>query len=624
MCGIAGIILANSNKDQLKPIHKMCKSLHLRGPDGNGVYYGNRFALCHTRLAIQDISELAAQPMIDPQTGVVISFNGEIYNYKEMRDELVNIGISFSSSGDTEVLLAGYLAWGLDVLKRSVGMWSIVIWDPRKQEIILSRDRFGIKPLYISKDKNNNIVFGSTINSILASEMIDEDINNKAVKDYLLNGIVDHDHSTFYKNIFKFPEASIGIISLNSKVLKIKLKRFWKIEDFVSDNRKIKFRDEVSFFHNNLMNSLELHTRSDVEISSCLSGGMDSSSLVAGISLQSDKNKIKTFSAIFPDKPYDENRYSAALAKKYNLPRYTVSPNASDFIRDIDHVIKAQEEPFVSTGVYVQWKIFEQIKSKGIKVAIDGQGADEYLAGYLSFLIPFMLHCLKNLKIFPFIKSLKILVKHKIYLKILGGIKPTLFRLFNIRGIPLNSKFEGFINKDALDAEHLDDLLFADIKHDKVTGFKSILVRYLTKSSLPSLLRYEDRNSMYFSIESRVPFLDHRLVEQALQTNVFFLMDGQYTKKLLRESFAQYVPDIISKRTDKIGFGNPENEWVTSLIDSGKFEDLFADSSSSKYFNLERIKNLIRSPKTASDYNFLWRVYCFLAWNKIRTQDILQ
>lgn len=619
MCGITGLLTpVQSGLNCRSVIEKMTESLFRRGPDGSGVWVREGIALGHTRLAIIDTSTAAGQPMTDQSGRFVITFNGEIYNYIEIRKELESLGYVFRSQSDTEVLLSAYMEWKSGVFSRLIGMWALAIFDVVEQKLIISRDRFGIKPLFFWTYEDT-FIFASTIGAVIAGVGQRPAVNRQVVKSFLLNQAVDQGPETFYEKVFAFTPACFAEIQIGVGSIRVVQQRYW---DPTRSAAQEQYRvntplDVVAAFREKLVDSVRLHTRSDVEVGSCLSGGLDSSSIVGLLASMSEGRTIhKVFSAVFPGSKYDEAKHSNLVAKNFGLNQFCVEPTTACFLRDIHKVIRAQEQPFGSTGVFVQWKLFEKIQNEGIKVVLDGQGADEYLGGYLSFLVPYAVERILHGDILRASKAVyAYLIGNKFNHYIFQRMPGLFERLFGLQSTAIRSPLARYLSRDLneLVTAQIDDTLSGGTENS--TGLAKVLFRYLTRYSLPALLRYEDMNSMWFSVESRVPFLDHRLVEYALSLPANNLINGGTTKYILREAMRGVVPNQIIDRRDKIGFGNPESEWVSALIRNGFYDELISDPRAADIIDVPQFRKLLKNwEENAVDPNFLWRVFNVLKW----------
>lgn len=619
MCGIAGILQARGAQPLADDVRRMVAAMPRRGPDGHGVWSRDGVALGHARLSIIDVTEAGAQPMVDSATGVAMVFNGEIYNYVELRRDLLALGHAFHSTSDSEVLLRAYLQWGTQAFERCIGMWALAIVDPRQGRLVLSRDRFGIKPLFVHRPSQGGLVFGSTPSVVLASNLPERRWNPAVVEGFLVRKSVDEGVQSFFAGIEHFPPGCTGTLPLDDPLAPLRFERYWNAADLIGrPSAAPSFATAVDQFRALLIDAVRLHTRSDVEVSSCLSGGLDSSALVSALAGMPEGRSIrKVFSAVFPGRAYDEDRYSRAVADQHGLDRITVTPDTGRFLDEIGQVVAAQEEPFGSTGIYVQWKVFQAVHAQGIKVAIDGQGADEYLGGYFSFLVPLALDHLAAGNPAGAWRAWRSYqagnqFNHHVWQNLPALTARLLGRQMRGKRSPFADYLAPGLHSPAGTAAEMPG-----VPAPAGRGLKRTLVRYLTRHSLPALLRYEDRNSMFFSVESRVPFLDHRLVEFALSLPTDYLMDGRETKRILRDGVRDFVPAVVHQRIDKIGFGNPESEWVGALMQGGALADLLADAGARDLVDVDRLRAALQqTPNSGLDTNFLWRVFSLLAWRR--------
>jgi asparagine synthase (glutamine-hydrolysing) len=623
MCGIAGIVSwFGAVAERTVRVERMVESIRARGPDGRGIWHSSRVVLGHVRLSIIDLSDFARQPMVDDSTGMVLVFNGEIYNFIELRKALELKGHVFQSKSDTEVFLRGYVEWGRAVFEKLVGMWAAVLYDPRSEELVISRDRFGIKPLYYCFS-GGELIFASTPRGIISGMPSSPGINLAVARDFLVNRSVDETNQTFFNGIQSFPPASVAIVRLGEKQggTNLPIRRYWDPASYIDHevSGRLSFDSATQKFQEYLFDAVRIHTRSDVEVASCLSGGLDSSTIVSILARVEEGATIKkVFSADFPGFSYDESAYSSLVATKFGLDKISVSPSTENFMMDLDGLFGAQEEPFGSTGVYVQWKVFEAVASHRVKVVLDGQGADEYLGGYFSFLIPYAIEQLLRLHVKEGLNALLAYWRGgspKHYL--LSNSRSLLTRLLGWDASRVPSPLGRYLSRNmmSLPSSKCDTSKVSSIgTGDRVPPSKAMLLRYMQSSSLPALLRYEDRNSMWFSIESRVPFLDHRLVECALSLPIEFLLGYGTTKRVLRAAAVGITPNEVICRKDKIGFGNPEAIWVSSILASGQLNDLLKTTFAKEFFDTGLVFNLIRNGVSRVDPNFIWRIYCLLRW----------
>ena len=394
MCGISGIIRQDNLSVNKTDIEGMNNLIAHRGPDGEGFYFGDNFAFGHRRLAIIDLTENGHQPM-SYKNQYVITFNGEIYNYIEIKKELVELGYTFQSDSDTEVILAAFHKWGHDCVSRFNGMWSFAIYDQITNSIFCSRDRFGVKPFYFSA-VNQQFVFGSEIKQILSLKK-DVKLNHKMALDYLITGLEEHTNTTFFEGIEKLPPSHNLIYNL--KTHEYFINRYYQIA-FHKNVNELNEKGAEEKFMFDFINSIQLRMRSDVKVGTCLSGGLDSSSVAAVAGLQYKESSNQKFIAIHAkstEKSTDESELAKQVADFCQLDLQIVEPSAENFIQSIDEVIYTQEEPFGSPSVFMQYFVLKKARELNCLVMLDGQGGDETLLGYEKY-YPAYLMTLKGLK----------------------------------------------------------------------------------------------------------------------------------------------------------------------------------------------------------------------------------
>ena len=384
MCGIAGIISNNSSLVTTDRIKKMTDALAHRGPDAEGHWVNSTIALGNRRLAIIDLSNAANQPMHYLQRYIIIH-NGEIYNYIELKEELQKKGYSFISRSDTEVVVAAYDQWKEECVDHFDGMFAFAVWDEKEKELFVARDRFGEKPFFYFLD-NEQFIFASEMKALWAAG-IERKVNLKLLFNYLTIGYVDNPNipeETFFENISKLPAASYLKLSPDSyrDNLQLSISNYWDI-DVENENKKISDAEAIEKFGFLFQRSVQRRLRSDVPIGTSLSGGLDSSSIIATLhSLTSQNSPLAAFTSVFPGFEKDESAFSKLVADKFHLQHFTTTPDAVTLYNDLEKLFYYQEEPFSSGSIYTQYKVYELAKQKGIKVLLDGQGADETLAGY--------------------------------------------------------------------------------------------------------------------------------------------------------------------------------------------------------------------------------------------------
>jgi len=552
MCGIAGF---NWNDNEL--ISKMNYSLMHRGPDDEGVYLDERVSLGHRRLSILDLSRQGHQPMFNDDKTMAIIFNGEVYNYNEIRQELIALGYSsFNSTSDTEVLLKAYQEWGEDCLSRFNGMFAFCIYDILGKKLFLARDRLGVKPLYYFYE-NGKFIFASEIKAILCHG-IKRMPNDKLIYDYLMYNIADHTDETFFLSIMKLPKAHYAFFDLETKELT--KKRYWNLLDYAAETAEsdLGYEDAVKRFESLFKDSIQIRLRSDVSMGSCFSGGLDSSSIISEVCRLLPKTEnISTFSAVFPGFERDESYYIDRQIERFGIKNEKIQPTADSLREDIEKYIYHQEEPTRSTSQYAQYCVMKLAHQNGYKVLLDGQGSDEMLAGYHYFFGYYFYELLRGFDLITLTREYMALEKAN---GSIMGFKSTAFLLlpdlikkayFNNRSPFLNP---AFMKKWENESEYLS-------KMNKIGGLKGYIISHVLYK-LEELLKWEDRNSMAFSIETRLPFLDHRLVQFNQSLPASYLIREGKTKAILREAMKGYVDGEVLARTDKIGFETPEDEWL--------------------------------------------------------------
>jgi asparagine synthase (glutamine-hydrolysing) len=585
MCGIAGILSPAGVPTH--SLQEMAHALRHRGPDGQG------FALCsrdgkisaagtlagaasaqgpftagfaHTRLSIIDLSHASDQPMLAPDGRCALAYNGEIYNYLELKHTLIELGHEFHTTGDTEVVLHSYMQWGERCVERFVGMWAFAILDLSRTALLLSRDRFGIKPLYYWY-AGNTFCFASEIKALRAVPRVEPEPDPTTVARYLSSGVVDDTDRTFFAGILQLPAAHNMTISLDG-ALRTRRWRYWEPPPNGCDEP---VDDPIARFRAGLEASILLHLRSDVAVGTCLSGGLDSSSIVSLAAEMRASSRVPTythhgFGYVPHDARYSEQPYMDAVSRKAGAKLTYVRPSFARFKDMIVPVVRHHDEPFGSTSMVAQWFVFEQAREAGIKVMLDGQGADETLGGYPIYLRTLAVQLVRARRLLEFARFS---AAHKREL----GRTPISLRAVASSKAPRRVRALGAATH--LMSPSVDDLA-ADLvrpelktaelspaQSTRASSLNELLARQTMSTSLPALLRVEDRNSMYHSIEARVPFLDHRLVELAFRLPPELKIHGARTKYVLREALAGVLPERVRTRTDKIGFrADPRVTWM--------------------------------------------------------------
>lgn len=561
MCGIAGIITFDRHyQHAITETKAMANKLYHRGPDDGDLWVNARNSVyfSHRRLSIIDLSKSARQPMVTDDGRLVITYNGEIYNYLQIREECIKLGSQFHTASDTEVILEAYRHWGVGSFSLLRGMWAFALYDAKLDVVIFSRDRFAIKPLYYGIYEGR-LYFSSEINALtqINEHFAEHDIATMQL--FLKHASLERGNWTFYKNIKRFPHAHYSIINLDKTVDPLLTsQRYWQPPKPNTHNMSFEqARDELAEL---LRESVHLHMQADVPVGSCLSGGIDSSAIVTLGSRYMQDKKFTTFTTHYPHYlHYDETSWAKLVTTKNNCESYFIQPCKHRFAQDLNHLIAVQNEPFGSMSIYAQYCIFRKISQTKIKVVLDGQGADEMFAGYLGFLPLYFENLLQTRQLLTLARESYAFRRVKIPgFSFSANIKKAC-KMF-IRG------YRPVVNCNQSDTDLLNEFESRlAMLHEENYNFEYRLSNLLTESNIPQLLRYEDRNSMAFSIESRVPFLDVKLVDFALSLPATYKIRGGFTKAILRQSLQGLVPNEILNRRDKMGFPAPEVEWLSDL-----------------------------------------------------------
>ncbi|HEY9839991.1 MAG: asparagine synthase (glutamine-hydrolyzing) [Candidatus Sericytochromatia bacterium] len=581
MCGIAGILSLRSAAPRVEVLRAMMRAIQHRGPDDQGVYHDDTIALGHLRLAILDLSAAGHQPMANARGDLQIVFNGEIYNYLELRSELKDLGFEFVTGTDTEVLLAAYEAWGTECLSRLNGMWAFAIWDARRQALFCSRDRFGIKPFYYWHGPGQ-FCFGSELKALLAVPDLPRRISDQAVYLYLQHRLTNVGDGSFVTDIRQLPAAHYLWLEAGEA----RLVPYWTLRETAAPAG---LAGQTARVRELFLDSVRLQLRSDVPVGTCLSGGIDSSAIVCAIQalLECEATPdfpLQTFSACFHDPALDERPYIRAVLARTQAQGHEVFPDEEDITASLDALIHHQDEPFTGLSMYAQWCVMRQARTAGIKVLLDGQGADEILAGY--HYQGYLWAELWRRRQWPALgREMLAALPH--------GAYASLYRMRKVlaSGRPDADAFDPHWNPEFMARFSPAELIQVRARFGSL--FKQQLV-YALEVTLGQLLRSEDRNSMAFSIEARVPFLDHRLVELLFALPDQSLIHRHWSKWIFRRAMQGILPPAIQWRRSKIGFEVPQETWLKREL-RPLIQDLFSD-------RCFRERPFWDGPRIAADY----------------------
>lgn len=602
MCGISGVINKNNNQINIDEIKKINDIIAHRGPDDEGFYLGKNFAFGHRRLSILDLSAEGHQPMSYFEK-YTITYNGEIYNYLEIKDELLQDGYVFKSHTDTEVILASYDKWGEKCVEKFNGMWAFAIYDKEKNIIFCSRDRFGVKPFYYIQ-VNDRFVFGSEIKQLLP--YTEAMANKEILIDYIVAGFLEHTNKTFFDEIYKLQGSHNLIYDLNSH--KFEIKRYYEIEiDDVIANQSLE--NSINLYEKELNRSIDIRLRSDVLVGTCLSGGLDSSSIASLAAKKYNKNGRIKFNAIHAksiEKSTDESEFAKIVANSANLNLNIVEPQINDFENYIKEVIYTQEEPFGGPSIFMQYFVMQQAKKIGCKVMLDGQGGDETLLGYEKYYPAIYIDIFKKDGVISALKAVMDSNKNNTKL----SIKNLLIYIFGAL-IHTLRKFE-YKRRTFFLKKYHNKFVFLHAISKSYLNIFSLQKQEIEYFNLPALLRYEDKNSMRHSVETRLPFLDYKTLNVALSVNSKFKIKNGWSKFILRQIISKILPKEVVWRKNKFGFNAPDNIWLKSI--ENKMKESISKS--------EILLNLCNTDKLLSNFdnlnqNLKWRLYNVSVWEKI-------
>ncbi len=641
MCGIAGFIAPKGARPG--ELAAMADAMRHRGPNGFGyavakvdspaqVVHGRALTageeagaavgFAHRRLSIFDLSEAGAQPMADAARELVLCYNGEIYNWLELREELRTLGHQFHTESDTEVVLRAYEQWGVECTRRLSGMWAFALLDRRRGVVMLSRDRFGIKPLYLA-EVGGTLYFASEIKALLALPGIPRAPHAPTMARFLANGLVDITHQTFFEGIRQFPAAHSALVTAWRGSPEVRPTAYW---DFPQEPFEGSADAAVARFRDLFLESVRSHSHADVPVGTCLSGGLDSSAIVSAAATfrgAGDMSNYKhvAFGYCASDPQFSEKHYMDVVVKATGADMHYVTCSDDRFLEVLGGIVQGQDEPFGSASIVVQWLVFEAAKAQGITVMLDGQGADEVLGGYHHFLRTLALHHLHQRRFGRFLGlrnaherelgPLGISLKGALHVAAPDFLRRAARALLGSHGSPGTAATSLSLSpttrelKSAFVPESygtLDDDLNATLR------------RYVSSICLPALLRYEDRNSMAHSIEARVPFLDHRIVDHAFSLPGHFKIRGATTKYLMREGLRGILPEPIRTRRDKIGFkATPSLTFdFASRAASALIENQTAEER--EWFDPAGVRALLASPRSTESELAIWRVVNAKLW----------
>jgi asparagine synthase (glutamine-hydrolysing) len=600
MCGIAGTLDMRSGLESAEEVVvAMTAAIAHRGPDDAGVLVDPPCALGHRRLSIIDLSSAGHQPMASADGERWIVFNGEIYNYVEIRRELVGLGRRFATQTDTEVLLQAYDEWGEAALPRLNGMFAFAIWDRARQTLFCARDRFGVKPFYYTV-AGHRFRFVSEIKALFADPAVARRPNDPRVRDFLAWGVADHTSETMFEGVYQLPPGTFSVIGSDGRVPEPQ--RWYR-----PSPAPLNGADAAEVVRSLLESAVELRLRSDVPVGVSLSGGMDSSSVLALATrarVRQGAEAPRSFSGRSREPRRDEYRYSVPLLRMTGSENATVLPTAEGLIDELDALLWHIEEPFHAPSVYAQRKVHELARTSGVTVLLDGNGGDEALSGYHHLHYPAILYSLlRNGRLAAFAREAGARrTVHKLSLGRTGRdiIKLALPDFMRPRHAPA-----WIMGSDSLPRQPA-----------AVGGLRAHQLFGIEVSPLPGYNHHNDRNSMSWSLEARNPFLDYRLIEAGLALAIGDLLNGGISKWSLREAMRDLLPTEIVDRPTKQGFTADEADWLRGPLGQ-EFEALFASPSVAErgYVVPAALATLLAEHRAGGERSWeLWRAYVVERW----------
>lgn len=644
MCGIAGIYHRQGRAPERERLQRMGRLLAHRGPDAEGILVQGGLGLVHRRLSIIDLDPRSEQPMRIEHC--LLIYNGEIFNYLELKEELKQHGHRFRTESDSEVLIRAYLQWGRECLQRFNGMWAFALWDEQHQHLWCARDRFGIKPFYYT-ERDGEFRFASEPKALLGDDPSLREPNLRSLGRFLVEGIMDDEPETFYRHIHPLPPAHELTVSA---VQDPDPRRYWKIAAGLSPEAGLeiaslrlaqapgledpeRFDPAVFPAHPGaqfytaaeavralLADSVRLRLRSDVPVGTCLSGGLDSSSIVALATLLRG-GSIQTFSSDFQEEDCRESEFIQAIEEGCATQATRVVPTPEELIKVMDTISWAQDEPTASAAVYTQWKVM-QAAHRQVTVLLDGQGGDEIFAGYLPYFQTFLWDSVfqgfvdeeqvpaeevTGQDYSRWVRKAQLQKRLPSWLRKAEKLKPDPYKPPGVFHDDFRRKLRSLdrsrTGRDPAWTERLNRQLAHDL------GYISI----------PQLLRYEDRNSMAFSLEARTPFLDYRLVEFAFTLPGRFKMHRGWTKRVLRSAMAGIIPPKVVARRDKKGYPTPMCQWFRGPLKEWLNEQLSPQElRDCGWFKPERVRAIYDAHQNGQDRSLeLWRFVSVLTWRRL-------
>ncbi len=620
MCGIAGILSFSGPSPSKTLLTQMTDIIEHRGPDGSGDYIKDGVAFGHRRLSIIDLVG-GHQPMSTTDDRVTITYNGEIYNFPELREELKTLGYQFNTSSDTEVILQAYHAWGPKSVERIRGMFAYAIYDKAKNEVFITRDRLGIKPLFYAKLSDGQFVFASELKSLALHPSFNKSLRKKSIEEYFALGYVPEPH-TIYENVYKLEPGHSLLINMNSG--HIENSQYWNIR--FNDSYKGSIKDAAIELASRVEEAVKIRMRADVPLGAFLSGGVDSSAVVANMAKNSE-DAVNTCSIGFDDPRFNEADYATQVAEQYKTNHQLKMVDPNDYSL-VDGLMDYYDEPYADSSALPTFRVCELARTR-VTVALSGDGGDEHLGGYRRYKLHMFEEKLRS--IFP-------AAIRKALFGFLGAIypkadwAPRIFRAKTTFQGLARTDVESYFHGVSIFKPEMRQMLFSDTLKADLQDYNALevfnrhakdadtddplsLIQYLDiKTYLPGdILTKVDRASMAYSLEVRVPLLDHELVEWIATLPSDFKLRGTEGKYIFKKSLEDQLPHDILYR-QKMGFGVPLANWFRNELKDKIKQTILSDTMlDSGYFNKDYLERLIKDHQSGRrDYSApLWTLMMF-------------
>lgn len=600
MCGIAGIVGKNGLGVS---IETMLNRIRHRGPDGLFYWNDEEVAFGHARLSIIDLRSIANQPMTDPVTGNVVVFNGEIYNYKEIKSR-IRKRYDFKTSSDTEVLLAAYELYGIDFLQQLRGMFAFALFDKAKNKVLCARDRFGIKPFYY-RSISGAFLFASEIKALINLTPQKESIHSLKAYEFLANRQLDTNEETFFEGVKQLLPAHYCWV--NEKGVQEAPKRYWDYP--LTGEKKLDTRSEEEFV-DLFGQTIQFHLRSDVAVGSFLSGGLDSSSVTCFAARENGHQPLHTFSAVLPYHHPENVLIDDVLAQNEQLIPHRFLLDGRDFFNDIQNVIYHHDEPVLDGSMYAHFKLCELAKENGVKVLLSGSGGDELFGGYESHINSHHASLLTALRFRKYFQDVKRVAGNSAYsysrlmARSLAELIPHRSRR-RLKNMQVKNRVPFLEMTPSISHYHFE--------HED--PYYANMINYYKSWTVPPYLHYEDRNSMAFGVEARVPFYDHQLLEFVFQFAPDQLINGS-SKSMMRTSFKGVVPQKILEQKGKYSFPSPiDHALKDDSMGKSLFFDLYRNTPLLIPRKAEQVANDFYHGK--GNLNIYWRLLSYILWYHI-------